>query len=709
MDSSTNASATLIQVQAGAGSADLQSLINSAPAGATIQLAAGGYALDAPLTIDRDDIAILGAGSGQTVLTVDHAGGWTGNAITVAGNRSWAPIRTTADAALGDQALKLAGGHGISAGDWLWIEAENTPALIEAVGGSAWTGDNPLRTSLVKVSAVNGDGVTLEGGVHFDFPQGETAIYKVDPASNVTLAGFSIRYSHGTATPGSYTNTLPEYTGDRAIAVQLSEDTTLSDIVVRDAVSGAFLFKRSSGVVASDLHADGAHNKGGGGNGYGFELKAVYDSGFTGLSDRGMRHSLVFGSHYSSAGNTVEIESTDRDVNFHGGLDHHNTVLVHSSIRTADVDGMSPTLWINTGGQSFGVPTDMADNVVGFEYVVGSKRADLILGTAGGDHLDGWGGSDSVLGLGGDDTLVGGTGDSWGDDTLIGGSGYDTAILSGVPTDYTIVLGATANQAWFDDHLLDGIEAVQFQGDGSVMLLAADIAGYVADTLQPSPPANVLVGTGGADLYRVTDGSIEIVEAAGGGWDTVESWVDFTLGDNLEKLELLGDAVVGNGNGLRNVLLGNAGDNVLRGKGGDDSLYGRGGADRLYGASGDDLLAGGGGDDVLMGGGGADTLHGGSGADRFQFTAWDLGKLQLVDDFDFAEGDRLDLTRVDANAAMPGDQVFFYIGGQGFSGWAGELRLVAGLLEGDVDGDGHGDLLVRLPDNAWVPGDGFLL
>lgn len=51
-------------------------------------------------------------------------------------------------------------------------------------------------------------------------------------------------------------------------------------------------------------------------------------------------------------------------------------------------------------------------------------------------------------------------------------------------------------------------------------------------------------------------------------------------------------------------------------------------------------------------------------------------------------GDRIDLTDFDANALTRGLQDFRFIGGQGFSGRAGELRFAGGVLAGDTDGDG---------------------
>ena len=64
--------------------------------------------------------------------------------------------------------------------------------------------------------------------------------------------------------------------------------------------------------------------------------------------------------------------------------------------------------------------------------------------------------------------------------------------------------------------------------------------------------------------------------------------------------------------------------------------------DILIGGDGDDILLGGGGDDILDGGAGQNTLTGGDGADTFVLGSIDIA--DIITDYDFAEGDAIDLT-----------------------------------------------------------------
>lgn len=146
------------------------------------------------------------------------------------------------------------------------------------------------------------------------------------------------------------------------------------------------------------------------------------------------------------------------------------------------------------------------------------------------------------------------------------------------------------------------------------------------------------------------------------------------------------------------------GDVNLTGSARADRLAGGDGRDTLFGAGGSDILLGSHGDDVLRGGGGADTSIGGAGADRFVFESYADARVkgkavETIADFDAAEGDRIDLSRIDASRAAAGDQPFF-LGGARFTGRAGEIVQHRGeggwWVEADANGDGAADMRIVL-------------
>ena len=182
------------------------------------------------------------------------------------------------------------------------------------------------------------------------------------------------------------------------------------------------------------------------------------------------------------------------------------------------------------------------------------------MGSSSADQIYGSSVADSVFGLGGDDIIV--TND--GADTVYAGSGNDT-VLAGLGND-------TIDGGGGDDYL-DG-------GSG----------------------ADILKGGPGDDRYVVDNVADLVVEALSrGGFDTVETYVDYTAPQNVEAIEARGgDNLVLIGNTENNIIIGNAGINTLLGHDGSDALVAGDGDDILDGGLGRDHMIGGAGDDVYV-------------------------------------------------------------------------------------------------------------
>lgn len=479
---------------------ELQALIDSAPEGAIIRLAEGDYRFDTAIDIKRSDISLVGAGSGETRITFTQESLAKGdlNAFLVESKSTQFAGYLKQDVPLGSDTLSLKTDHGLQVGDTVRIWQDNTAEYLDAIGDTSWRQmDAPLRTSMAKVVSVEGGTVTLDRGVHFNF-EGEAAkVQRIDALENVTLKGFSVGYELGTPDKGVFENVLPELIDYQAIKLNGTVGAVVNDIEVLDGPSTAFEFALSLDLVADSLGAHGAHNKGGGGNGYAFELRESYDGNFSHLEDSGMRHSVLFASWRSSVGNDIHVLSTDRDINFHGGQDHSNTVHVEQSIRDAAVDSKSTTVWYNNGGETFGAITEAGANQVLFDYVVGSRRGDEIHGTDNGVYLDGAGGDDRLFGGAGHDILRGGAGN----DLIDGGDGFDAAWFEKSFHDYVIRYqedGSLAVEGSGDKNVLVGIEAAVF-ADG----LTVDVAtGLIYQGIAPQvPSAETILSTNlSADL-----------------------------------------------------------------------------------------------------------------------------------------------------------------------------------------------------------------
>ena len=110
------------------------------------------------------------------------------------------------------------------------------------------------------------------------------------------------------------------------------------------------------------------------------------------------------------------------------------------------------------------------------------------------------------------------------------------------------------------------------------------------DTLDGGAGRDTLIGGNGNDLYIIDNLGDKIIETGKNDIDTVQSSVNYTLGNNLENLTLTGNAKIGIGNELNNIIIGDDGNNVLKGMAGDDTLEGGKGNDTLTGGSGNDTF-----------------------------------------------------------------------------------------------------------------------
>lgn len=124
---------------------------------------------------------------------------------------------------------------------------------------------------------------------------------------------------------------------------------------------------------------------------------------------------------------------------------------------------------------------------------------------------------------------------------------------------------------------------------------------------------------------------------------------------------------------------------------------------KMIGGAGEDWFTGGAGDDQFYGRGGADVLTGGGGDDTF-FYRDALDSTTTARDLiaDFNTGDRIDLSEIDANLGLAGNNSFAFIGDAEFGQVAGQLRAYLDtnsgnwLVEGDIDGDGIADISIEV-------------
>ncbi len=368
-----------------------------------------------------------------------------------------------------------------------------------------------------------------------------------------------------------------------------------------------------------------------------------------------------------------------------------NSVGITMNTASADLSGWTFSNW----GSNDGIK------------LTGTAAAETVKGSSQSDFFALGGGADQILAGAGNDRIeagkvIAGT-------TFDGGTGYDTINVSEVATDLTLAkLGSIEKLNFLGDGdgtlhsvfveagqfnstsglsfqlQIDGVqgdvnELVIFMGNNSTGFFSdimsldakADIRGHIigdndSEDIGGTSLKDLISGNGGNDQLYGYDGNDTIVGGAGddemtggagadtffvdstgdqvieqtlatddGAIDTVHSTVDFWLGAKVENLTLHGSAYYGTGNDLENVIIGSDGNNMLGGFGGNDTL---------------------------IGGKGVDLLIGDMGSDTFVFKSiLDSGKFSGLRDTvnDFVTGtDKIDVSAIDANTSLAGDQAF---------------------------------------------------
>jgi Ca2+-binding RTX toxin-like protein len=338
--------------------------------------------------------------------------------------------------------------------------------------------------------------------------------------------------------------------------------------------------------------------------------------------------------------------------------------------------------------------TANGDTLVNIEDLAGSSYNDTLIGN---------GVSNGLHGLDGDDRLMGGAGA----DRLTGGAGIDAADYSdsGVGVSVNLVAGRGYGGTAEGDTLQDIEDLLGSPYNDN--LIGNDAANYFHagagdDVLKGGGGADWLEGVGGNDTLKGGGGADTLIGGIGvdtASYDGSGAGVFVSLrdgvaasgdaeGDRLYNIENLSGSI------NADTLWGDDWSNVLNGMVGDDTLKGFGGADTLLGGDGNDWLEG-------MGG--TDTMRGGIGGDRFVWastgdTGVTAATADLIADFNAGEGDRIDVSTVDANIYAAGNQAFTFIGAAAFSGMPGEINYVYS----------GGDTLIQMQTGTGVDVEGVI-
>lgn len=426
-----------------------------------------------------------------------------------------------------------------------------------------------------------------------------------------------------------------------------------------------------------------------------------FDHGFSSVNVAGVVSAaqgagIIMGQDFASSGGSNSVTVASSGIVFgHSGsgvdLSDGSNKVLNDGFISSDVTGVvlggdnnrvvnSGTIMGGNSGVGFSAATISSINTLeNFGLISGQ-------GNGSGNAVQSFTGADNVLNRG---TLSG--------DVSLFGQNDLVDNLGGVITG-TIRFGSG------DDELIGGDQREKASGGSGADVM--DFGGgrdfFIAgnDEEASSDNGDDLDGGDGIDTYDARQiGSavfVSLTEQRAFG-----SAIGTDLVVNFENVfgSLVGDTLTGDA--LRNILRGGAGNDILTGLNGDDRLFGDAGVDTITGGSGRDVMTGGTGPDVFDFNATSETA------------ATDAGR-DIITDFTVGSDD-IDLSTIDADAILAGNQAFTFIGAAAFSNVAGQLRFATSastgvtVVTGDVDGNGTSDFQIALFGNLVLTAADFVL
>ena len=270
------------------------------------------------------------------------------------------------------------------------------------------------------------------------------------------------------------------------------------------------------------------------------------------------------------------------------GVDTVNSSISYTLSNTLENLTLTGTSAINGTGNNL-------DNII-----IGNNANNKLIGGIGNDTLNGGAGADNMIGGVGNDTYyVDNAGDIV---TENANEGIDT-----VNSSITYTLGSNK-----ENLTLIGNNSINGTGNELNNILTGNTGNNV---LNGGTGADTMIGGTGNDIYYVDNAGDIVTETSmlETEIDTVNSSVSYTLGANVENLNLTeNSAVNGTGNSLNNFITGNTANNILVGGEGNDTLDGGAGSDSLVGGAGNDVYS-------FSSGDGTDIISDTSGENILQF------------------------------------------------------------------------------------------
>lgn len=295
--------------------------VNSTPGAGMVWFPAGTYKFGSTISLPAN-IVLRGEtdANGNPLATLQHdQGGAWAHSINISGSRSgtWQAMQP---AAIHATQITVTDGSVFSPGDYAEIQQANDPAWDN---GDVWAAN--ARGQIIKITAVNGNVLTLEHGLRCAFEaQWNPEIQKIIPKQNVGIENLKIERVDAT-----------EPSGGSTIEFSLAANCWVRGCELNHCRQRHVEMQYSTKISITGNYIHHAYYYGGGGSAYGVEC--VFHTGECLIENnifRYLRHAMllqggpngnVYGYNYSREATRTEWPSDyAADICFHGNRPYAN-------------------------------------------------------------------------------------------------------------------------------------------------------------------------------------------------------------------------------------------------------------------------------------------------------------------------------------------------------------------------------------------------
>lgn len=290
--------------------------INSMAAGGVIEIPPGTYLIKNPLVISRDNILLRGSGGKKPELVFDFEGDPPADALTFSGaeESGWTEVKSGMEK--GSERIGAGDASIFTPGDFAEIEEENDPSVhyTQLKWNQDWA--QGVIGQVFKVAAVDGDTIVTDEPLHISF----TA--KLEPRIR------PMKFIKNSGIENVHLKRLDK--GDGCMialkkAAYCFVDRVESEYIMRSHVS----LEQSYRCAVTRGYFHHAHDYGGGGHGYGVEIKRHSSNNLVeGNRFFHLRHSMM--AHVGANGNVFGYNTSTEP--FASGDNDPNTMICDISV-----------------------------------------------------------------------------------------------------------------------------------------------------------------------------------------------------------------------------------------------------------------------------------------------------------------------------------------------------------------------------------------